>query len=75
MTNSAKPDREAIIKRYKAEKDAVKLTPREMQVFELRFGVTDGRARTLEECGKKFGVTRERIRQIEAHILDKMGIE
>ncbi len=75
MTNSAKPDRKTIIERYKAEKDAAKLTQREMQIFELRFGITDGQARTLEETGKAFGVTRERIRQIEAHVLDKMGIE
>ncbi len=69
----AKPNREAIIERYKADKDSAKLTSREMQVFELRFGVADGRARTLEECAKKFGVTRERIRQIEAYVLDKIG--
>ncbi len=75
MINNAKWDRDAVIERYKAEKDFLKLTPREMQIFELRFGITDGQARTLEETGKLFGVTRERIRQIEAHILDKMGIE
>ena len=42
------------------------LTPREKKVLELRFGIVDGRTRTLEEVGKEFNVTRERIRQIEA---------
>jgi RNA polymerase primary sigma factor len=42
------------------------LTPRERQVLQLRFGLIDGHQRTLEEVGKRFGVTRERIRQIEA---------
>ena len=45
------------------------LTPREKKVLILRFGLTDGRARTLEEVGKEFNVTRERIRQIEAKAL------
>jgi RNA polymerase primary sigma factor len=48
------------------------LTDRERQVISLRFGLTDGRARTLEEVGKEFHVTRERIRQIEAKALRKM---
>ncbi len=48
------------------------LSPREKRVLELRFGLTDGRARTLEEVGKEFGVTRERIRQIEAKALRKL---
>ena len=42
------------------------LTPREEMVLKLRFGLEDGRARTLEEVGREFKVTRERIRQIEA---------
>ena len=42
------------------------LTPREEKVLRLRFGLEDGRPRTLEEVGKEFNVTRERIRQIEA---------
>ncbi len=75
MINNMKRDCDAVIERYKAMKDVLKLTPREMQIFELRFGIADGRSRTLEETGRAFGVTRERIRQIEAHILDKMGIE
>jgi len=48
------------------------LTPRERKVLELRFGLEDGRSRTLEEVGKDFGVTRERIRQIEAKALRKL---
>ncbi|MDN5315399.1 MAG: polymerase primary sigma factor [Clostridiales bacterium] len=48
------------------------LTPREEKVLRLRFGLDDGRTRTLEEVGKEFNVTRERIRQIEAKALRKM---
>ena len=48
------------------------LAPREKKVLELRFGIVDGRTRTLEEGGKEFNVTRERIRQIEAKALRKL---
>ena len=48
------------------------LTPREEKVLRLRFGLEDGRARTLEEVGGVFDVTRERIRQIEAKALRKL---
>ena len=48
------------------------LTPREAKVLSLRFGIEDGRPRTLEEVGKEFNVTRERIRQIEAKALRKL---
>ena len=48
------------------------LAPREKKVLELRFGIMDGRTRTLEEVGKEFNVTRERIRQIEAKALRKL---
>ena len=48
------------------------LTPREKKVLELRFGIVDGRTRTLEEVGKEFNITRERIRQIEAKALRKL---
>lgn len=47
------------------------LTPREAKVLKLRFGLEDGKSRTLEEVGKEFNVTRERIRQIEAKALRK----
>ena len=48
------------------------LTPREEQVLRLRFGLDDGHPRTLEEVGKEFDVTRERIRQIESKALRKL---
>ena len=48
------------------------LTERERQVLRLRFGLDDGRQRTLEEVGQQFKVTRERIRQIEAKALRKL---
>jgi RNA polymerase primary sigma factor len=48
------------------------LTGRERRVLQLRFGLQNGRARTLEEVGKEFNVTRERIRQIEAEALRKL---
>ena len=48
------------------------LTDREKKVLMLRFGIEDGRARTLEEVGKEFSVTRERIRQIESKALKKL---
>ena len=48
------------------------LTPREEQVLKLRYGLEDGRTHTLEEVGKKFNITRERIRQIEAKALRKL---
>jgi len=48
------------------------LSPRERRVIQLRFGLEDGRSRTLEEVGQEFNVTRERIRQIEAKALRKL---
>jgi RNA polymerase primary sigma factor len=48
------------------------LSPRERRVLQLRFGLEDGRSRTLEEVGREFSVTRERIRQIEAKALRKL---
>ncbi len=48
------------------------LSPREVRILQLRFGLTDGYSYTLEEVGRKFGVTRERVRQIEAHALGRL---
>jgi RNA polymerase primary sigma factor len=48
------------------------LSARERRVVELRFGLRDGQTRTLEEVGREFGITRERIRQIEAKTLSKL---
>jgi RNA polymerase primary sigma factor len=68
------PDRAAgreLLKSYvhEAMKD---LTPREQKILEMRFGLTDGVSHTLEEVGREFDVTRERIRQIEAKALEKI---
>jgi len=48
------------------------LSPREQKILKMRFGLEAGRTHTLEEVGKEFGVTRERIRQIEAKSLQKL---
>jgi len=48
------------------------LSPREQKILEMRYGLTDGVTHTLEEVGQEFGVTRERIRQIEAKALEKI---
>jgi RNA polymerase primary sigma factor len=52
----------------------IDLTPREQKILEMRFGLKDGVVHTLEEVGKEFGVTRERIRQIEAKALEKIRL-
>lgn len=68
------PDRAAaqqLLREY--VRDAIKdLSPREQKILEMRFGLTDGVTHTLEEVGREFDVTRERIRQIEAKALDKI---
>ncbi len=62
----------ATILREVIERELHTLTPREEHVIKLRFGLYDGRSRTLEEVGKEFNITRERIRQIEAKALRKL---
>jgi RNA polymerase primary sigma factor len=51
------------------------LTPRESRILAMRFGLDDGRTKTLEEIGEKLGVTRERIRQIQEQALHKMRVK
>ncbi len=72
--NGLAPDDSAVYQLLSERMDDVlaSLTARENRVLQLRFGLQDGRAYTLEEVGKKFGVTRERIRQIEAKALSKL---
>lgn len=72
--NALSPDDYASEQLLKEEINKVlkQLTPRESKVLRLRFGLEDGRTRTLEEVGKEFNVTRERIRQIEAKALRKL---
>jgi len=68
------PDRVAALQLLKDHVKQVlsELTPREQKILEMRFGLSDGVAHTLEEVGQEFGVTRERIRQIEAKALEKI---
>ena len=68
------PDEAAAFTMLREQLDEVlgTLTEREQRVLKLRFGLDDGKARTLEEVGKEFKVTRERIRQIEAKALRKL---
>ena len=71
---SITPDRVAAMQLLRDHvKDIIKeLSPREQKILEMRFGLLDGVAHTLEEVGREFGVTRERIRQIEAKALEKI---
>ena len=68
------PDRMAALELLKDHiKDILKeLSPREQKILEMRFGLVDGVAHTLEEVGLEFGVTRERIRQIEAKAIERI---
>jgi len=68
------PDKAAALEllREHVRKIINELSPREQKILELRFGLTDGVAHTLEEVGHEFGVTRERIRQIEAKALERI---
>ena len=68
------PDRAAALKLLKdyVKNIVANLAPREQKILEMRFGLTDGVAHTLEEVGQEFDVTRERIRQIEAKALEKI---
>ncbi len=73
-TKSVSPQKAAarqLLKQY-VEEAMSDLTPREQKILEMRFGLIDGVSHTLEEVGKEFDVTRERIRQIEAKALDKI---
>jgi RNA polymerase primary sigma factor len=68
------PDRQAareLLKDY-VNQSMLELSPREQKILEMRFGLTDGVSHTLEEVGREFDVTRERIRQIEAKALEKI---
>jgi len=71
---SISPDRAAALRLLRDQiKEVLKyLTPREQKILEMRFGLVDGVTHTLEEVGQEFGVTRERIRQIEAKALEKI---
>jgi RNA polymerase primary sigma factor len=70
----SRPEEQATRELLKEHLDDVlnTLSPREKRVLQLRFGLEDGKQRTLEEVGKEFGVTRERIRQIEAKAVRKL---
>jgi RNA polymerase primary sigma factor len=69
------PDRSAALQLLKdyVQEIISSLSPREQKILEMRFGLTDGVAHTLEEVGKEFDVTRERIRQIEAKALERIS--
>ncbi|MDO8490361.1 MAG: sigma-70 family RNA polymerase sigma factor [bacterium] len=72
---SVTPDRSASLRILKERMHEIvgQLHPREQKILEMRFGLVDGVAHTLEEVGEEFGVTRERIRQIEAKALEKIA--
>lgn len=57
-----------IIEKYRACADALKLKRRYLDIFDFRYGLSDGKGHSFKECGKKFGVSGERIRQIVARV-------
>ena len=73
-TDVTPPDEEAtgILLREHLQEALAELPPRETKILEMRYGLVDGRTLTLNEVGKKMGVTRERIRQIEAQALRRL---
>ncbi len=64
---------ESTIKKYLAKKDLLLLPDRYCKMFEFRNGLFDGKRHTLKETGEKFWVSRERVRQMEARILDMLA--
>jgi RNA polymerase primary sigma factor len=72
--NTASPTQTAFdnLLKEKIEQVLSTLTPREQRILRLRFGLVNGKCYTLEEVGQKFGLTRERIRQIEARALRRL---
>lgn len=68
----AEPETDVSLLRSAIDRVLAHLTPRELEVLELRYGLADGQDRTLEEVGRHYGVTRERIRQIEAKAMHKL---
>jgi len=73
-TKTISPDKQAAMQLLKDHVKEIisELSPREQKILEMRFGLGDGISHTLEEVGQEFGVTRERIRQIEAKALERI---
>ena len=62
------------IERYKTARPSAHITERQAAIFEERFGVTDGTTRTYDEVGRKFDISRERVRQLCAKVLHEIGL-
>jgi DNA-directed RNA polymerase sigma subunit (sigma70/sigma32) len=69
MTESYIINRVELVKRYEEVKGKLKLKPRTLEIFEFRNGFIDGKTHTLSETGKRFGISGERTRAHEAHVL------